>query len=241
MATMVNGILPVLDFRCGTVVHAVAGRRDDYVAIRSKLSPSAVPIDVAHAFRNQFGLTELYVADLDAIGGGEPDQHTIDQLVDAGFALWLDAGPQSIAGNGAHRLILATEWLAGAADLNRAVEWHGCERIALGVDLRNGQTRTQVPEWQERDAVGIVGQAVQLGIRSIVVLDVSDVGTNQGPSVAALAVCRQLKTEFPKIELVSGGGVRDVADVTRFHAAGADQVLVATALHNGQIPRVAVA
>ena len=72
-------IIPVIDLAAKTVVHAVAGRRNQYRPIESKLCESTSPIDIAQAFRSRFGLTELYLADLDAIQGKSqtPDWSTI--------------------------------------------------------------------------------------------------------------------------------------------------------------------
>ena len=85
-------ILPVLDLKGGQVVRGVAGRRKEYRPIVSRIVSSAEPLAVARAFREQFGLRELYVADLDAIAGGPPDQATLVDLLDDGFQLWVDAG-----------------------------------------------------------------------------------------------------------------------------------------------------
>jgi phosphoribosylformimino-5-aminoimidazole carboxamide ribotide isomerase len=65
-------IIPVLDLKGGQVVRGIAGRRSEYRPIVSKLTNSALPLDVAHAFRQHFDFNELYVADLDAIAGAEP-------------------------------------------------------------------------------------------------------------------------------------------------------------------------
>src|SRR5207237_10172828 len=85
-------ILPVIDLKAGQVVRAIAGRRDEYRPIVSRLTPSSCPFDVALAFRDRFGLHELYVADLDAIAGSTPDFATLDSLRTHGFDCWVDAG-----------------------------------------------------------------------------------------------------------------------------------------------------
>src|SRR5258708_15280562 len=62
-------IIPVLDVMNGLAVRAVGGRRSEYRPLVSRLCASAEPLKVAHAFR-RLGHAELYLADLDAIGGG---------------------------------------------------------------------------------------------------------------------------------------------------------------------------
>ena len=65
-------VLPVLDVLKGHVVRGVAGRRQEYRPIQSRLASSSQPLAIAGGFRRHFGLTEFYLADLDAILGGPP-------------------------------------------------------------------------------------------------------------------------------------------------------------------------
>ena len=85
-------IIPVLDLLDGHVVRGIGGRRDEYRPIESDLIDSSHALDIAGAFRDRFGLTRLYVADLNAIQHQTPDLATIHGLVDAGFELMVDAG-----------------------------------------------------------------------------------------------------------------------------------------------------
>src|SRR5262245_20584338 len=89
---LIMRVLPVMDLMDGKVVGGVAGRRKEYRPIVSQIVSSPEPLAVARAFREQFGLRELYVADLDAIAGQPPDQATLIDLLDDGFQLWVDAG-----------------------------------------------------------------------------------------------------------------------------------------------------
>src|SRR5256886_15295063 len=90
-------ILPVLDLMHGQVVRGIAGRRHEYRPIRSPLTTSAVPLAVARAFREHFGLIELYLADLDAIAGSPPALGTYADLQNDEFKLLIDAGLRSAA------------------------------------------------------------------------------------------------------------------------------------------------
>src|SRR4051812_28304479 len=85
-------VLPVLDLKTGVVVRGVAGRRHEYQPVVSSLTASSWPVDVAGAFREHFGLAELYLADLDAIAGAAPALPTYVALQAMGFQLWVDAG-----------------------------------------------------------------------------------------------------------------------------------------------------
>ena len=79
--------------------------------------------------------------------------------------------------------------------------------------------------------VWVITVVVLLGI---IVLDLARVGSGAGPDVALIA---ELHAAFPELELLAGGGVRDVADLQALADAGAAGALVATALHSGAIGR----
>src|SRR5579862_1653459 len=85
-------IIPVLDLMQGQVVRGIAGRREEYKPLVSPLAASADPLVVARAFRDHFDLSELYVADLDAIAGALPAISTFTILQADGFTLMVDAG-----------------------------------------------------------------------------------------------------------------------------------------------------
>src|SRR5689334_6070000 len=90
-------IVPVLDVMGGLVVRGAGGRREEYRPVVSRLTASCAPLDVARAFREHYGLNELYIADLDAIGRADPDHRLYEALRRDGFALWVDAGVREVA------------------------------------------------------------------------------------------------------------------------------------------------
>ena len=72
-------------------------------------------------------------------------------------------------------------------------------------------------------------------MRSMIVLDLARVGTGQG--VGTLSLCRQLRALWPEINLVAGGGVRNLADLHDLQESGCHAALVASALHDGRLTR----
>ena len=98
-------VFPVLDLLNGVVVRGVGGQRETYRPVESRICASAEPLDVARAFRDQFGLERLYVADLDAILQRRPNLDVYRQLTQEGFTLLVDAGIQDA--NDAARILKA--------------------------------------------------------------------------------------------------------------------------------------
>ena len=62
-------VIPVLDLKGGLVVHARMGAREQYRPIRTPLSPTSNPIDVARGLLSVYPFSSFYIADLDAIAG----------------------------------------------------------------------------------------------------------------------------------------------------------------------------
>ncbi len=65
-------IVPAIDIQQGEVVRAVAGERLAYLPLKSKLAQSTCPEDIGRELIKQYGLSLVYLADLDAISGKPP-------------------------------------------------------------------------------------------------------------------------------------------------------------------------
>jgi phosphoribosylformimino-5-aminoimidazole carboxamide ribotide isomerase len=232
-------ILPVLDLMGSRVVRAVAGERHAYRPVVSRLTPSSEPLAVAAAFRSHFGLSELYLADLDAIAGAEPDEAVFATLGEHGFRLWVDAGVRDrtralrLARGGVQGVVVGLETVTGPAALAAICGEMG-DRVVFSLDLRGGRPLGDLSSWQGADAEAIARQAIDGGVRRVLVLDLAHVGTGRGPGTADL--CRRL-VEVEGIEVWAGGGVRGAADLRALRDNGVRTVLVASALHDGALTR----
>jgi phosphoribosylformimino-5-aminoimidazole carboxamide ribotide isomerase len=230
-------IVPVLDLLKGQVVHAVAGQRANYRPIKSRLTASADPVGVATALHRHFGFANFYLADLDAIAGAEPAFSTFDALQGAGFRLWVDVGvveadrAQALADFGVARIIVGLETVAGPHVLARI-----CQSIAgqtiFSLDLHSGQPVRASGSWKN-ETWAILEQAIDAGVRAVLLLDLARVGVRSGTGTEAL--CARLVHTFPDVEVLAGGGIRDVCDLRRLEILGVKAALMATALHDGSV------
>jgi phosphoribosylformimino-5-aminoimidazole carboxamide ribotide isomerase len=237
-------LIGVLDLMGGHVVRAVGGRRDEYRPVESRLCSSSKPLDVARAFRDAYGIEQLYVADLDAIRGGLLHAEAIAALAKAGFRLTLDAGFRaaadlgSVSDLGVQEFVAAVESLLDVGELSRFVEEVGAARIRFSIDLAGGvpmakPLRWRQTEWTPLAPVELALRAAAVGIDQLIVLDLHSVGTQHGPSTTT--VCQAIKASLSKASIWSGGGIRTSDDVRVLMTAGADGVLVASALHDGTL------
>jgi phosphoribosylformimino-5-aminoimidazole carboxamide ribotide isomerase len=232
-------IIPVLDLLKGQVVRGMAGQREHYRPIVSKLTASAAPVEVAAAFRQHFGLSLFYVADLDAISGSPPALDTYQSLQEQGYRLWVDAGLRH--GKQAGPLIQANveaviaglETLAGPEELDQLCHTVGPKRVIFSLDLKDGKPLTYSLNWKSADPVQIAGLAVDMGVRRMIVLDLARVGMGSGTATEGLCLC--LLGMFPDLELITGGGVRNASDLRRLQDCGVRGALVASALHDGRL------
>lgn len=239
-------VIPVIDLLDGQVVRGIAGRRKEYRPIQSRLASDSQPATIAREFREQFGFDTVYVADLDAITGGDRRRNipALEAISDAGLKLWLDAGTGDhrsvgeVLETAVCRAVLA-DIVVGLETLKRPNNWHLIAEIKeyrsaiFSLDLKAGVPVTQIAEWQHFTAMDIAQVMHAAGVDDMIVLDLADVGSGAG--TRTIDLCRQLRQSLPGIRLTAGGGVRGRDDLAALADAGCDAALVASALHDGRL------
>jgi phosphoribosylformimino-5-aminoimidazole carboxamide ribotide isomerase len=131
------------------------------------------------------------------------------------------------------RLVVGLESLSDRALLPAMLDLIGPERLTLSIDLTLGRPLAADARWRTAPPEQIAADALALGVRSLIVLDLAYVGESRGPGVSPL--CSTIRRLDPSLELVSGGGVRGPHDLEALAAAGCDAALVASALHDGRL------
>jgi phosphoribosylformimino-5-aminoimidazole carboxamide ribotide isomerase len=230
-------VVGVIDVMHGRAVHARGGARERYAPVVEAAGAhvDGSPAALARRYR-ELGVDALYVADLDAIEGREPQDAAVAAVVGEGLPISLDAGVSSVAraqacmALGTARVVVGLETLASWAALGAICDAVGGERVAFSLDLTNGVplasgTISGGPEQLAAEAAGS-------GAGAIIVLDLARVGQGEGLDVALVA---RVRAAAPGVTLIAGGGVRGRGDLHRLAAAGCDAALVATALHTGAL------
>lgn len=226
-------IIPVIDVRDGTVVRARMGRRDEYQPIRTNLSPTSDPVDVARGLFSIYPFPTLYVADLDAIEGRGDNGAALERLQAAfpDLTLWVD--------NGVARLAEAERWLAAKAgrlvlgsesqaDLMLIRRLAGEPRVVLSLDFRGAEF--QGPRELLAEPACWPGK--------VIAMTLAKVGSGAGPDMDVLAAVR--KAGATRM-IYAAGGVRDAADLTTLGRAGIAGALVASCLHDGRLSGAEIA
>jgi HisA/HisF family protein len=240
-------VIGVVDLLAGRAVHARAGQRARYGPVEAVAGSSIAPGDalaLAHIYIDRLGLSELYVADLDAILYGTPPQAIVAAVTALGVPVWLDAGVSSTSqarranDAGASYVIVGLETLSSFDALAEICSGLGGQRVAFSLDLRDGwpvgQAAADVPPPL------IAARAAVAGAGAIIVIDLARVGTGSGFDFETIA---RVRDAAPESLLLAGGGVRGPDDLVRLAESGCDGALVATALHDGRlgVPELAMA
>jgi len=167
-------VLPVMDLMRGEVVRGVAGQRESYRPIQSQLSQASTPPAVAEAFHRSLGLSEVYLADLDAIGGGEPDWDIYRAVAGCGVKLWVDAGlvdaGQAFAllefdphGAVISGVVAGLETASGPKAVEEMLRAVGKGRLVFSLDMQAGRPLASSSQWGS-DPVAIAEQVIAMGV-----------------------------------------------------------------------------
>jgi phosphoribosylformimino-5-aminoimidazole carboxamide ribotide isomerase len=233
-------VIPVLDVKERVAVHAKGGDRLHYAPVRSILHEDADPFSLARAFRDLRGSTDLYLADLSAIRGKPPDLELIRNLSSLGLSIWIDAGLReakeapALFDSGATTVVAGLETIRGPSVLHSLIDNFGPDRIAFSLDLRDGQPIVcEDSNWSSDQPIYIATAAYRVGVRRMIVLDLGRVGSGSG--VGTMSLISTIRERHPSIEITAGGGVSGVSDLHSLQAAGAVNVLVGSALHDGRL------
>ncbi len=226
-------VYPAIDLKGGQCVRLKQG--DMAQATVYGTDPAAM----ARSFAAQ-GAQWLHVVDLDgAFAGDSRNLEAIEAIVAVGLPVQVGGGLRSIAhlermlGEiGATRAILGTAALRDRAFLAEAVGRWGAERIAVGIDARDG--RVAVNGWAEltdQTPVALASEVAALGVRTIVYTDISRDGMLSGPNFKATA---RLIAETG-LDVILSGGVGAPEHVRRAREIGAAGAIVGKAIYTGAV------
>jgi phosphoribosylformimino-5-aminoimidazole carboxamide ribotide isomerase len=133
---------------------------------------------------------------------------------------------------GVDRVVLGTAAVENPALLERALRQFGFERIALALDVHEGEVR--VRGWQQGicvDPASLGMRFAGLGGKTAIYTDVSRDGMGTGLNVKA---AKQL-AEQCQLSVIASGGFDNEKDVRRARLSGLDGVIIGKALYQGRV------
>lgn len=219
------------------VVHAIRGKREKYKPIKSVLSNSIDPIDIAFKFKSD-GFKEVYVADLDAIMDKGDNLVILEKIITkTNLSLIVDAGTinaqriQELLKIKVQKVIIGTEKLLDLNFVKQAIAEFGNEKIILSIDLADGKILCRSEEISSMDLLKFIDKLEDAGVQETIILDLKKVGSKEGPDLSLLNKIRNRT----KCRVLVGGGIRNTDEVVMLKKGGIEGVLLSTALHTGTI------
>ena len=119
--------------------------------------------------------------------------------------------------------------------VSAAIERFGAERIAVGLDARDGVVRTH--GWQQTShvtAVNLAREMAQRGVRTVIYTDISRDGMLSGVNVSATATLA-MQTG---LRVIASGGVAsldDIHELVQVASTGIEGVIIGKALYTGAV------
>jgi phosphoribosylformimino-5-aminoimidazole carboxamide ribotide isomerase len=154
-------------------------------------------------------------ADLQAqFGGGLRDLASIQQAMELGVS----------------RIVLGTAAAQNPALVERALETYGAERVAVGIDARQGKAQTH--GWQKGAGISALDLArnwADRDVRWIIFTDVARDGLGRGLNLEATIRL----SEATGAKVIASGGVSSLGDVREAYEAGLSGVIIGRALYAG--------
>lgn len=133
---------------------------------------------------------------------------------------------------GAARVVIGTAFVETPDFVIAALEQFGPERVAVGIDARDGLA--QIRGWQEAaliTAEDLAQRWADLGGKWLIFTDISRDGMGSGVNVDATTAL----ADSTGLKVIASGGVKTLADVHRVREAGLAGVIIGRALYEGHI------
>jgi phosphoribosylformimino-5-aminoimidazole carboxamide ribotide isomerase len=228
-------IIPAIDLRDGRCVRLTQGRKDAATIYDGD------PVAVAKGFK-QAGATMLHVVDLDG-AFSEPNSRNRQELVEIiravdipvqfGGGLRTTEDVKAVIELGVARAVIGTLAVESPDTLKELIHRFGSDRIAVGIDARDGKAVTQ--GWEEEgglSALQLARRVAALGIERVIYTDVSRDGTLTGVNIEQ--TCKLARESGLKV--TASGGISSLEDLKRLDASdcGIDSVIVGKALYEGR-------
>ena len=203
-------ILPAIDIIDGKPVRLYQGDYNKKEIVADDI------FETAKSFE-RVGADYTHLVDLDGAksGGNENHELVIRIAKELNIPVELGGGIRSLdtikhlLENGVSRVILGTIAIEDENLLKTAVDTYG-EKIAVGIDCKDGKVYGR--GWLEGsnlDYLDFAKKMENIGVKNIIVTDISKDGTLQGANVEML---KKLKSTVD-IDITASGGVRDLDNI----------------------------
>ena len=230
-------IFPALDLRAGRVVRLTEGDPERMT------SYSDDPAETARRWLSE-GASWLHVVNLDgAFGESDHDNLLALELIlivakSFGARVQFGGGLRSLTAIerifdlGVSRVVLGTIAVEQPAVVAEALTGFGTERIAVGIDARDGMVR--VRGWKDNSGIAATDLALHmrtLGLHTVIFTDVRRDGLGIGLNIDGTRELAQLSG----LDVIASGGVHTLEDVIAARDANLSGVIIGRAIYEGTL------
>jgi len=227
-------LLPAIDLMSGQVVRLRQGKATE------KTVYSDDPVAFALRWEREGG-DYLHIVDLDAAFTGVQRNLEVVRAIAGAISIPCELGGGMRSGEsvraalevGVSRVIIGTRAVESEAFVREMVEEFGGERIAVGIDAKEGMV--SVKGWTEESALSALDLARRVedaGVGTIIYTDIATDGMLTGPNFLET----EKMLEALGCQLIASGGVGSVEDVKRLGAmSGLYGCIIGKALYDGAV------
>ena len=227
-------IYPAIDLYAGKAVRLYQGDYDRMTVYDEE------PAALARRFR-ECGAENLHLVDLEgARSGRTPNLGVIQKIVrEAGLFCEVGGGIrdssviETYLSAGVSRVILGTAAVTESGFVSEAVRRYGADRVAVGVDIRDGLVA--IRGWTEQSALHYADFLARLlsdGVTTIICTDISRDGAMRG---AGLALYREISERYPTLSVIASGGVSSLDDIRALARIGVSGAIIGKAYYTGAL------
>jgi len=228
-------ILPAIDIKDGNCVRLFKG---DFSTVEKVASDY---METAKGFENS-GASWIHMVDLDGAKEGRPVNTNIYKDVANKTSLKVEVGGgirnietiDEYLAMGISRVIIGSAALKDPVLVADAVNKFGSEKIAVGIDAKNGMVATE--GWLEESDVNYIQLAkemIKIGVKYFIVTDISKDGTLSGVNTEQL---KKLSEEFTgKCNIIASGGVHTIEDIKACKELGLYGTICGKSIYKGTL------
>lgn len=225
-------ILPAIDLKDGKAVRLYQGDFDTVHQVADD------PVETARTFARA-GAQYVHMVDLDGARDGKRKNSAMVQAVaDTGLKIELGGGLRTmedihaVMDMGIYRAVIGSAAVDHPELVCHAVEEFGPDRVAVGVDARDGWVRTA--GWQANsgmDYLDFVRQMERIGVKKIIFTDIAADGMLAGPAYDSLKALQNAVN----CDIIASGGVSCNEDLVRLRQMGLYGAIVGKAYYAGAV------
>tara|TARA_B100000780_G_scaffold275638_2_gene242656 strand:+ start:1646 stop:2356 length:711 start_codon:yes stop_codon:yes gene_type:complete len=225
-------IIPAIDLINGLAVRLTKGDFDQKRVYKND------PVLLAEEF-DEVGLKYLHVVDLDAAKGVSDNLNVIEKIasipniqVDAGGGIKTVDQVSKLVDVGVNQVTVGSVSVKQPEVFSEMVKRYP-KQVILAADFHDNFVA--VHGWQERSKLTVnqlIDQYLDDGLQYVMCTDISKDGTLSGVNVDWYV---EKQNQYPQLEIIASGGVKDISDLQVLQQAGIKATIVGKAYYEGNI------